>query len=132
MAARAPDTIQKTTPSGSSPAGKQRPKYMLLVEQLIQQITTGELRPGEALPSEHQLCETHQLARTTVRNAMQLLEEQGWVNRIHGKGSFVSTNPPLPVSRSLDIFAFVLPETRTGYYPSLQRSFEQAAAMSSQ
>ena len=112
-----------------APSGKQRPKYMLLVDQLIQKVTAGEIRPGEALPSEHQLCDTYQLARTTVRNAMQLLEEQGWITRIHGKGSFVSTNPPLPVSKPLDIFAFVLPETRTGYYPSLQRSFEQAAAL---
>tara|TARA_R110002111_G_scaffold261826_1_gene335774 strand:+ start:33051 stop:34193 length:1143 start_codon:yes stop_codon:yes gene_type:complete len=110
-------------------SGKQRPKYMLLVDQLIDKVTKGEIRPGEALPSEHQLCETYQLARTTIRNAMQLLEEQGWITRIHGKGSFVSTNPPLPVSKPLDIFAFVLPETRTGYYPSLQRSFEQAAAL---
>jgi len=110
-------------------SGKQRPKYMLLVDQLIQKVTSGEIRPGEALPSEHQLCETYQLARTTVRNAMQQLEEQGWITRMQGKGSFVSTNPPLPSSRTLDIFAFVLPETRTGFYPSLQRSFEQAAAL---
>lgn len=116
-------------PSLVPQSGKSRPKYMQLVDELIQKVTTGEIRPGEALPSEHQLCDTYQLARTTVRNAMQLLEEQGWINRIHGKGSFVSTNPPLPVSKPLDIFAFVLPETRTGYYPSLQRSFEQAAAL---
>lgn len=110
-------------------SGKQRPKYMQLVDQLIQKVTQGEIHPGEALPSEHQLCETYQLARTTIRNAMQLLEEQGWITRIHGKGSFVSTKPPIPVSKTLDIFAFVLPETRTGFYPSLQRSFEQAAAL---
>ncbi|MCH9656329.1 MAG: GntR family transcriptional regulator [Planctomycetes bacterium] len=109
--------------------GKQRPKYMLLVDQLIQKVIGGEIRPGEALPSEHQLCESYQLARTTVRNAMQLLEEQGWITRLQGKGSFVSLNPPLPTSKPLDIFAFVLPEIRTGFYPSLQRSFEQAAAL---
>ncbi|QDT83637.1 GntR family transcriptional regulator [Gimesia chilikensis] len=127
MTARAPDS-QQTSPA-TSPPGKQRPKYLQLVEQLMEQITQGELKPGAALPSEHQLCETHQLARTTVRNAMQLLEEQGWINRIHGKGSFVSTKPPIPIKQQLDIFAFVLPEVRTGFYPSLQRSFEQAAAL---
>lgn len=127
MTARAPDS-QQTSPATSLP-GKQRPKYLQLVEQLMEQITQGELKPGAALPSEHQLCETHQLARTTVRNAMQLLEEQGWINRIHGKGSFVSTKPPIPIKQQLDIFAFVLPEVRTGFYPSLQRSFEQAAAL---
>ncbi|MBN68714.1 MAG: hypothetical protein CME32_05465 [Gimesia sp.] len=127
MTARAPDS-QQTSPA-TSPPGKQRPKYLQLVEQLMEQITQGELKPGAALPSEHQLCETHQLARTTVRNAMQLLEEQGWINRIHGKGSFVSTKPPIPIKQQIDIFAFVLPEVRTGFYPSLQRSFEQAAAL---
>ena len=127
MTARAPDS-QQTSPA-TSPPGKQRPKYLQLVEQLMEQITQGELKPGAALPSEHQLCETHQLARTTVRNAMQLLEEQGWINRIHGKGSFVTTKPPIPIKQQLDIFAFVLPEVRTGFYPSLQRSFEQAAAL---
>lgn len=115
--------------SSLTQSGKQRPKYLLLVDQLIQKVTSGEIRPGDALPSEHQLCETHQLARTTVRNAMQLLEEEGWITRMQGKGSFVSMNPPLPGSKPLDIFAFVLPEIRTGFYPSLQRSFEQAAAL---
>lgn len=129
MTTRTPEPQQTGSLTPTLRSGKQRPKYMQLVDQLIQKVTKGEIRPGEALPSEHQLCETYQLARTTIRNAMQLLEEQGWITRIHGKGSFVSTNPPLPVSKPLDIFAFVLPETRTGYYPSLQRSFEQAAAL---
>lgn len=128
MTSRAPETQQTSSPASAFQPGKQRTKYMQLVEQLTEQITQGELSPGAALPSEHQLCETHQLARTTVRNAMQLLEEQGWINRIHGKGSFVSTKPPIPIKQQLDIFAFVLPEVRTGFYPSLQRSFEQAAA----
>lgn len=121
-------TPKPPQPNSAGPA-KQRPKYLQLVELLIQKVTQGEIRPGEALPSEHQLCETYQLARTTIRNAMQQLEEQGWITRIHGKGSFVTTNPPISISKPLDIFAFVLPETRTGFYPSLQRNFEQAAAL---
>ncbi|QDU11534.1 GntR family transcriptional regulator [Gimesia aquarii] len=129
MTTRAPEPEQTDSIIPAIQSGKQRPKYKQLVEQLIQKVTQGDVRPGEALPSEHQLCETYQLARTTVRNAMQLLEQQGWITRIHGKGSFVSTKPPLPISKTLDIFAFVLPETRTGFYPSLQRSFEQAAAL---
>jgi DNA-binding LacI/PurR family transcriptional regulator len=56
------------------------------------------------------------------------LEQDGLVKRIHGKGTFVCDEAPGQLYQAQDLFALILPETETAFYPSLQRSFESAAA----
>ena len=50
-------------------------------EQLLQRITTGELAPGDQVPSERELAERFQVARSSVREAMQGLVSLGVVRR---------------------------------------------------
>lgn len=71
-------------------AGK--PKYFTLMEQLKEEIISGEIRPGEKLPSENELSRTYSLSRHTVRKALGILEQQGYVEAFHGKGTFCSEN----------------------------------------
>ncbi|MDO4339890.1 MAG: GntR family transcriptional regulator [Eubacteriales bacterium] len=71
-------------------AGK--PKYFTLMEQLKAEIISGEIRPGEKLPSENELTRTYSLSRHTVRKALGILEQQGYVEAFHGKGTFCSEN----------------------------------------
>lgn len=52
-------------------------------------IETGELRPGDQLPSEAELVAEYGLARNTVRHAMKYLRDQGLVITIQGEGTFV-------------------------------------------
>ncbi|WP_286958655.1 GntR family transcriptional regulator [Arsenicicoccus sp. UBA7492] len=59
------------------------------------QIDTGELAPGDKLPSERALAETHAVARNTAREAVRLLAEQGLVTAEHGRGVFVRAKPRL-------------------------------------
>lgn len=105
-----------------------QPKYEQLRDYVISQIESGALKAGAALPSENRLAENLQIARSTVRQALAALERDGLVLRVHGKGTFVHDEAKQRLRKSQDLFALIVPETETAFYPSLQRSFERAAA----
>lgn len=61
--------------------------------QLLERITTGELAPGSRMPSERDLSERFDVARTSVREAMQGLVSTGVVER-RGNRSYVAEHLP--------------------------------------
>ncbi len=65
-------------------------KYYFLMEELKQQILKGSIKPGDKLPSEHQLAAQYQVSRHTVRKALSILESEGYVSPQHGRGTFCS------------------------------------------
>lgn len=52
-----------------------------IIDQVLSMLVTGEIRPGDRLPSERQLCKLFNVGRTSVREAMKTLENQGVVRR---------------------------------------------------
>ncbi|WP_434404278.1 GntR family transcriptional regulator [Streptomyces sp. NBC_01353] len=60
-----------------------------IADDLRTQITTGLLKPGERLPSEPQLATRYKVSTATLRNALALLQAEGLIEKIHGKGNFV-------------------------------------------
>lgn len=52
-------------------------KYFDLMEDLRRQILSGEIKPGEKLPSENQLSAEYDVSRQTVRKALQILQNEG-------------------------------------------------------
>ncbi|MER6491156.1 GntR family transcriptional regulator [Streptomyces griseorubiginosus] len=66
-----------------------QPPSRRIAEDLRRQIETGELHPGDKLPSERALAETYGAARNTAREAIRILAEQGLVTAKHGSGVFV-------------------------------------------
>lgn len=60
--------------------------YQKLIEALIEEIESNPY--GTKLPSERKLCDAYDVSRTTVRNAIDYLEFNGYVKRIQGKGTF--------------------------------------------
>ena len=69
---------------------KDVPLYMQLSGVLHRGITSGALRTGELIPSEKELCRRFGVSRNTVRQAIGVLEEQGFVLRKRGKGTYVT------------------------------------------
>lgn len=65
------------------------PLYQGMLNELIRQIESGELKEGDKLPSEQQLGENFDVSRITVRRALAELEKKRYILKKHGQGSFV-------------------------------------------
>lgn len=66
------------------------PVYYRLERFLRDQILTGALRPGDAIPPESQLAQQFATSRMTVRQALSRLVFEGLIERHRGRGSFVA------------------------------------------
>ncbi|HEU5138381.1 MAG TPA: GntR family transcriptional regulator [Bacillales bacterium] len=66
------------------------PLYHQLKEILKEKIESGEWESGDKLPSEHELQRNYDISRNTVKKALDDLVQEGMLNRIQGKGTFVS------------------------------------------
>lgn len=67
------------------------PLYRQIIMDLLEQILDGELRPGDRVPSEHELSNSYRVSSITSKNALTELAEKGYIIRIKGKGSFVNS-----------------------------------------
>jgi DNA-binding FadR family transcriptional regulator len=65
-----------------------------LYGQLLEQIISGDLGEGHRLPSEMALCQTFDVSRTVVREALSRLQADGLVYAKQGVGTFVARRPP--------------------------------------
>lgn len=65
------------------------PLWQQLADILRAQIKSGALPPGRIMPSESTLMQEYGLARGTVRKAIDSLVQEGLVNRVQGRGTFV-------------------------------------------
>ena len=65
-------------------------KYNQIYTDLLASITTERLQRGTRLPSETELMDSYQASRGTVRRAIEQLQERGFAQKIHGKGTFVA------------------------------------------
>ena len=67
-----------------------KPRYQQLKALIITQISSGELGPHDRVPSENELVERMQVSRMTANRALRELTDEGYVERIAGRGTFVS------------------------------------------
>ncbi|MBC7136824.1 MAG: FadR family transcriptional regulator [Oceanibaculum nanhaiense] len=76
-------------------AGEGRPQRLgeRVHRALRRSILSGELSPGDRLPGEMALCETFQVSRPVVREALELLRRDGLVVSRRGSGSYVAEPP---------------------------------------
>jgi GntR family transcriptional regulator len=86
----------------------QLPMYQWIAEDLLGQIGSGVLRPGQQLPTELELRDTYDASRNTVRDAIKRLTSLGLVETRPGQGTFIT--------RKIDPFVTVLTEdAETGF-----------------
>jgi GntR family transcriptional regulator len=79
-----------------SPPTPRRSLRHSLAEELRARILAGEWQPGDRLPSEPELARRRTVSRSSMRAAITVLEEDGFVSRRHGSGTYVSHRPALP------------------------------------
>ncbi|WP_306320564.1 MULTISPECIES: GntR family transcriptional regulator [unclassified Streptomyces] len=60
-----------------------------IAEDLRAQITTGRFKGGDRLPAEAALATHYEVSTPTLRSALALLQTEGLIEKIHGKGNFV-------------------------------------------
>lgn len=68
------------------------PRYLALATDLRRAVIGGRWTLGAQLPTEHQLCAAHGVSRHTARAALQLLEDEGLIERRPGLGTTVIAN----------------------------------------
>ncbi len=71
-------------------SNSEKPRYQQLKDLIITQISSGELGPHDRVPSENELVESMQVSRMTANRALRELTDEGYVERIAGRGTFVS------------------------------------------
>ena len=66
-----------------------KPRYQQLKDFIIEQISSGALQPDDRVPSENELVESKNVSRMTANRALRELTDEGYVQRITGRGTFV-------------------------------------------
>ena len=66
------------------------PRYRQVKELIIRRISNGELRPRDRVPSENELVDSTGVSRMTANRALRELNDEGYVERIAGVGTFVA------------------------------------------
>lgn len=70
------------------------PLYEQIYQYLLDLIIEGAFTHGDRVPSEKELAKKFKVSRITSKKALDMLSEHGIIERIRGKGSFVSENQP--------------------------------------
>jgi len=108
------------------------PKYARLKEAILRCLENGQLQPGDPLPAEQKFVEALGIARSTVRQALAILEQDGLLHRVHGRGTFVADEADQQLRRGSEILGLIVPEVGAGFYPALQSGYESAASLAGQ
>lgn len=72
------------------------PLYQEIAGDISREIKAGRYRPRRPIPGETTLVQQYDCARETVRRAMALLREQGWIYTVPQRGSYVSEKDAWP------------------------------------
>lgn len=98
-----------------------QPLYLQLTEYLRHQINNGVWQPNDRLPPEVELAAQFDISRGTVRQAMDLLVNQGLLQRIPGKGTFVTN---VSVRSRSQLIGIVVPYLRDSLITEVLRGAE--------
>jgi GntR family transcriptional repressor for pyruvate dehydrogenase complex len=79
---------------------ERRKVYELVAERLIEEISARRLRPGDPLPAERSLSGSYGVGRSSIREALRMLESQGLIRSV-GSGAFEVAEHSNPLNASL-------------------------------
>ena len=69
--------------------------YIQLTRIFLEEITSGRWRLGQQIPTEEELCRKHKISKITVRQAIMNLVSDGYLMKVQGKGTFVTSVLPV-------------------------------------
>ena len=111
---------------------ERRKVYEQIAEQLLGQIRARRFKPGDALPPERELTESFAVGRSSIREALRMLESQGVISAASG-GAFVVSEPGAPLNSSLRLVFSLDERTGMGDLYELRRILEcEAAALAAE
>ncbi|MBZ1330174.1 trehalose operon repressor [Clostridium botulinum] len=64
-------------------------KYLTIYNEISNRIENNKIQSGEKLSSENEMMKEYNVSRDTIRKALNLLESNGYIQKVKGKGSFV-------------------------------------------
>jgi GntR family transcriptional regulator, transcriptional repressor for pyruvate dehydrogenase complex len=114
------------TPETFQPLDR-RKVYEQVAEQLLGRIGSGRLVPGDPLPSERELTESFGVGRSSIREALRMLESQGVITGANG-GAFVVADASNPLNSSLQLVFALDGETGVHDLFELRRIIDCEAA----
>ncbi|MDF2613710.1 MAG: GntR family transcriptional regulator [Clostridia bacterium] len=80
------------------------PVVQLVVDNIKAYILSGEISKGDKLPTEKDLCEKLSISRSTLREAIRILQAHGFVELKPGKGAFVARTRELDLEDVIEWF----------------------------
>lgn len=69
--------------------------YIQLMRIFLNEISSGSWQLDQQIPTEEELCKKFNVSKITVRHAIDNLVSDGYLIKIHGKGTFVASNLPM-------------------------------------
>ncbi|MBC7765521.1 MAG: GntR family transcriptional regulator [Hyphomonadaceae bacterium] len=96
------------------------PKYQVLKAFIIEAIQSKQWLPHEVITSENVLAEQFTMSRHTVRQAIGQLTNEGWLYRVHGKGTFVQEQLP-PARKTIGVITTYISDY---IFPAIIRGIE--------
>ena len=88
-------------------------KYQMIYQDLINKIKHKDIKPGSYLPSENELMKQYDASRDTIRKALNLLLQNGYIQKNKGKGSLV-----------LDVDRIAFPVSGVTSFKELQKTMQ--------
>lgn len=107
----------------SSIARANEPKYSQVKTEILARIQSGQLKPGDRLPSEAELMAEFGVSRHTIRQAIGDLETEGWLDRRHGSGTYVRQQPG--AGRRAALVGVITTHISEYIFPSIIRGIER-------
>jgi len=115
---------------------KDVPKYKQLQSEIERLIAENVLKINTRLPGENEFFNKLELSRTTIRDALQALEEAHLIYRVHGNGTFIGSKPS-SLSKKKDkersnkakhVIGVVVPNITNEIYPFIIDGIERAVS----
>ena len=81
-----------------------RPIYTQICDGIREQILTGILKEGDRLPSVRELATQLTINPNTIQRSLGILEQEGWIVCVPGKGNFVNAVPAIADARQKELW----------------------------